>query len=113
MEKGFDYGLKPGNDLGSGRAKDKEEFLPQIIARLNRIFMTDGLSDADLTNYAQTIRDKVRETKLAMLGGHQAVDDAVMDSSEAHKNQMMQYLSNPEVARSFARVVFDLISAIE
>ena len=46
----------------------------------------------------------------AMLGDFpQALDDAVMDSSEAHQNQMMQILSNPEVAKGFAQVVFDLI----
>ena len=46
----------------------------------------------------------------AMLGDFpKALDDAVMDSSEAHQNQMMQILSNPEVAKGFARVVFDLI----
>ncbi|MBA4502120.1 hypothetical protein [Marinobacterium marinum] len=38
----------------------------------------------------------------------QAVDDAVMGSSEAHQNQMLQILSNPQVAQGFARVVFDM-----
>ncbi len=32
-----------------------------------------------------------------------------MDSCEAHQKQMLQILSNPEVAKGFARVVFDLI----
>jgi type I restriction enzyme R subunit len=45
-----------------------------------------------------------------MLGDFpKALDDAVMDSSEAHQKQMMQYLSNPDVAKGFARVVFDLL----
>jgi type I restriction enzyme R subunit len=123
METHGSYGLTPGNELGSAKAKDKkEEFLSQILARLNDLFVTDGLSDGDLTNYAQTIRDKVRENKSvmdqiqnntpeqAMLGDFpKALDDAVMDSSEAHRNQMMQILSNTEVAKGFARVVFDLI----
>ncbi|MET3998717.1 hypothetical protein [Marinobacterium sp. MBR-109] len=39
----------------------------------------------------------------------QAVDDAVMSSSEAHQNQMLQILSNPQVAQGFARVVFDML----
>jgi type I restriction enzyme R subunit len=122
-EDSSEYKLHPGSDLGSGKAKDKkEEFLSQILERLNELFLTDGLSDADLTNYAQTIRDKVKENKSvmhqiqnntpeqAMLGDFpKALDDAVMDSSEAHRNQMMQILSNPEVAKGFARVVFDLI----
>ena len=123
MEPGADYKLQPGNDLGSAKAKDKkEEFLSQILARLNELFITDGLTDKDLINYAHTIRDKVSENKnvmnqvrnnspeQAMLGDFpKALDDAVMDSSEAHQKQMMQILSNPEVAKGFARVVFDLI----
>jgi len=32
-----------------------------------------------------------------------------MDSSEARNNQMMQLLSNPAKAASFAKVVFDLL----
>lgn len=123
METEGDYGLKPASEIGSAKAKDKkEEFLSQILERLNDLFITDGLTDADLTNYAHTIRDKVRENKSvmnqiqnntpeqAMLGDFPtALDDAVMDSSKAHQNQMMQILSNPEVAKGFAQVVFDLI----
>ncbi|WP_210436120.1 hypothetical protein [Photobacterium toruni] len=39
----------------------------------------------------------------------QAIDDAVMDSNESHQEMMMQYLSNPELAKGFARVVFDML----
>ncbi len=47
----------------------------------------------------------------AMLGDFtKALDDAVMDSSEAHQNQKMQILSNPQVAHGFARAVFDMLS---
>ena len=45
-----------------------------------------------------------------MLGDFpKAIDDAVMDSSEAHQDQMMQLLSNPDKAKGFAKVVFDLL----
>ncbi len=122
-EDSTEYKLQPANDLGSAKAKDKkEEFLSQILERLNELFITDHLTDNDLTSYAHTIRDKVSENKKvmdqirnnaadqAMLGDFpKAIDDAVMDSSEAHQNQMMQVLSNPEVAKGFAKVVFDLI----
>ena len=67
MEPAGDYKLSPGNDLGSAKAKDKkEEFLSQILARLNELFITDGLTDKDLINYAHTIRDKVSENKNVM-----------------------------------------------
>ncbi|MCK4508166.1 MAG: type I restriction endonuclease subunit R, partial [Desulfuromonadales bacterium] len=45
-EDSSEYKLHPGSDLGSGKAKDKkEEFLSQILERLNELFMTDGLTD--------------------------------------------------------------------
>ena len=118
-----EYGLKPGEELGSAKAKDKkEEFLSQIINRLNELFITDELTEKDLVNYAYTIRDKVSENALVMSQIHnntseqailgdfsKAIDDAVMDSSEAHQNQMLQVLSDPNRASAFARVVFDLL----
>ena len=104
-------------------AKDKqEEFLSQIIERLNELFVTDKLSEGDLVNYVNTISDKVRENGLvmkqisnntseqALLGDfHKAVDEAIMDSGDAHNNQMMQLLSDPDKAKGFARLVFELL----
>lgn len=120
-----DYKLEPGDGVGTAKAKNKkEEFLSQIITRLNELFITDNLTENDIVNYAYTIRDKVRENQQvmneinsntaeqAMLGGFsKAVDDAVLDSGEAHKNQMMQLLSDPERAKGFAKVVFELLRA--
>jgi type I restriction enzyme R subunit len=122
-EDAGEYKLEPGEGLGTAKAKDKqEEFISQIISRLNELFITDHLTELDLVNYAHTIRDKVSEnalvmkqiasnsTEQAMLGDFtKAVDDAVMDSSDAHNNQMMQLLSNPAKAAGFAKVVFDLL----
>jgi len=117
------YTLDPGDEIGSAKARDKkEEFLSVILKRLNELFITDNLTDDDMLNYARTVADKVGENERVMhqirnntpdqafLGDFpQAVDDAVMGSSEAHQNQMMQILSNPQVAQGFARVVFDLL----
>ena len=117
------YELEPGDALGTAKAKDpKEEFLSQIIVRLNELFITDELTDADMVNYAHTVKDKVMENKLvmqqisentaeqAMLGDfNKAMDDAIMDSSAAHQNQMMQLLSDPNKAAGFAKLVFEMI----
>ncbi len=67
-------------------------------------------------------RDKVSENSLvmqqlannsteqAMLGDFsKAVDDAVLDSNEAHQNQMLQLLSDPAKAEGFAKLVFELL----
>ncbi len=119
-----EYQLEPGDAVGTAKAKDpKEEFLSQIIARLNELFVTDELTDKDMVNYAHTVKDKVMENKLvmqqilensaeqAMLGDFpKAMDDAIMDSSDAHQNQMMQLLSNPAKAAGFAKLVFEMIA---
>ena len=115
--------LPLGESLGSAKAKDKkEELLSQIISRLNELFVVDELTNKDLVNYAYTIRDKVIENSIvmqqlannsaeqAMLGDFsKAVDDAILDSSAAHRNQMMQLLSDPNKTKGFARIIFDLL----
>lgn len=123
---GEDY-IHPADGLGTGKGRDRqEEMLSHIIQRLNEVFITDNLTDNDLVNYANTIADKVRENtrvmsqiannteEQAILGDFsKAVDDAVLDSSEAHQNQMMQLLADPAKAKGFARVVFDLLKLAE
>lgn len=118
--------LTPGDALGTAKAKDpKEEFLSQIISRLNELFITDNLTTNDLVNYANTVRDKMRENSLvinqmanntpeqAMLGDFsKAFDDAIMDSSDAHQNQMMQLLSDPTRAAKFKKFMFGYIQAV-
>lgn len=64
VKEGADTGLYPATDLGTGKPRNKqEEWLSQIIARLNDLFVTDGLTDQDLINYAYTIRDKISENE--------------------------------------------------
>ncbi|PUE25880.1 hypothetical protein B9Z38_05905 [Limnohabitans sp. MMS-10A-160] len=118
-----EYKLEPGEGLGTAKPKDKkEEYLSQIINRLNEVFVTDQLTDKDMVNYAYTIRDKVGENikvmkqiennsaEQALLGDFsKAIDDAILDSSDAHQNQMMQLLADPSKAANFARIVFDLL----
>ncbi len=46
----------------------------------------------------------------AMLGDFsKAVDDAVLYSNEAHKNQMLQLLADPAKAKGFAKLAFELL----
>ncbi|CAH0531676.1 hypothetical protein CTH30272_03922 [Allocatenococcus thiocycli] len=119
-----EYKLHPSNDVGTAKPKDKkEEFLSYIIERLNEVFVTDNLTDKDMINYVFTVRDKLTENETvmsqianntreqAMLGDFpRAIDDAILSSNEAHQEQMMQLLSDPEKTRQFARVVFDMLS---
>ena len=124
QEDAAEYQLTPGDAAGSANAKDqKVEFLSQIVTRLNELFITDQLTEKDVVNYAYTISDKMRENALvmrqllsnsaeqAMLGDFpKALDDAIMDSGEAHQNQMMQLLSSPSKAKMFSRVIFDILT---
>lgn len=118
-------GLYAVNDLGTRKPRDKlEEWLSTIITRLNDLFVTDGLTDRDLINYAYTIRDKLSENESvmhqiannapeqALLGDFAvALDEAVIGSSEAHQSQMMQYLNSKELQVGFQRVIFDMLLA--
>ncbi len=115
--------LEPSSDVGSAKPKDKkEEFMSQIVARLNEMFITDNLTDGDMINFLHTTASKVAENDAvmkqvknntadqALLGDFpQAFDDAVMDSNEAHQEMMMQYLSNPELADGLKRLAFELL----
>ncbi|QAU34909.1 DEAD/DEAH box helicase family protein [Janthinobacterium sp. 17J80-10] len=123
MQESDEYKLAPGDEAGTAKAKDKKvEFLSQIVHRLNELFITDHLTESDMVNYAHTIRDKVKENEVvmrqlanntaeqALLGDFpKAVDDAILDSSDAHREQMMQLLSDPKKAAGFAKIVFDLL----
>ena len=118
-------GLYPSSDIGTGKPRNREEeWLSQIIARLNELFVTEGLSEKDMINYAYTIRDKVGENQhvmnqiannspeQALLGDFaDALDDAVIESGEAHENQKMQYLNSKELQAGFQQVVFDMLLA--
>jgi type I restriction enzyme R subunit len=123
QENSQNHKLEPGEGLGTAKPKDKkEEYLSLIINRLNEVFVTDQLTDKDMVNYAYTIRDKVGENikvmmqiennsaEHALLGDFsKAIDDAILGSSEAHQNQMMQLLADPSKAANFARIVFDML----
>ena len=115
--------LDPTGEVGSGTAKDREEdFLSRIISRLNELFVSDNLTDGDMISYAKTLTGKLAENssvmnqvnnnspEQAMLGDFAgALDNAVMDSSAAQQDMMVQYLSNPEIARGVAHIVFDML----
>ncbi|CAM3920651.1 type I restriction endonuclease subunit R [Rheinheimera salexigens] len=125
-EDAADCKLEPGDALGSASPKDKKEiFLSELVAKLNELFITDELTNADMINYAYTILGKVKENttvmhqvanntpEQAMLGDFpKAVDDAILSSSDAHQNQMMQLLSDPRKADLFTKLIFNMMSSI-
>lgn len=116
-------GINPGSGLGSGKAKDKqEEFISQIIARLNDVFAGDGLTEADMLSYAKTIKEKVQEDpkvitqianntrEQALLGDFpKAVEDAILNSNEAQQKQMIKLLSMSEKFSQFINTIYDMM----
>lgn len=116
-------GLQPGSGLGSGKARDKqEEFLSQIIERLNEVFAGDGLSESDMLNYARTIKDKVQEDQKvitqiannsreqALLGDFpKAVEEAILNSNEAQQKQMMKLLFMSDKFSQFMNTIYDMM----
>ncbi|CRL11961.1 Type I restriction enzyme EcoR124II R protein [Phaeobacter italicus] len=116
-------GLEPGSGLGSGKAKDKkEEFLSQIIQRLNEVFAGEGLTEDDMVSYFHTIKSKVHANapvmkqikkntrEQIMLGDYPlAVDDALFESSEAHQKQFLKLMKDPEQLDRFKRLLLDMV----
>ena len=123
VENSPEHKLEPGTEMGSGKAKDaKQEFMSAVIQRLNEVFVTDGLTEGDMINYAVTIRDKLSENQIvmtqiannspeqAMLGDFlHSAEDAIFESDEAHQNQKMQLLTDPAKMNQFVRILFDML----
>ena len=111
-----------GIEGGGAVVKDpKKEFLSQIITHMNALFEGE-LTDDDMLNYARTIKDKVMENskvmeqvtnnskEQAMMGGFaEAINDAVIESLDAHQNLATQVLAKDRVRRGLADVVYELI----
>ena len=76
-----------------------------------------------MLNYARTIKDKVMENakvieqvnnntkEQAMMGGFaEAINDAVIDSLDAHQNLATQVLGEERIRNGFANIVYELIA---
>ena len=111
--------IKPGE----ATAHDPEkELLSEIVEHMNALFEGE-LSDDDMLNYARTIKDKVMENEKvmhqvnnntkeqAMMGGFaEAINDAVIDSLDAHQNLATQVLGEERIRTGFANIVYELIA---
>jgi type I restriction enzyme R subunit len=117
----YDVKLRPMTDSGSAGVRDKEtELLTETVERLNLMFGAGKLSDKDLLNYANAIKDKLLENERimdqvrnnpadrVMLGDFpKAVDAAVIEAGNVHQEMMMTYLKNPATREQFMRFLLD------
>ncbi|MAC46768.1 MAG: restriction endonuclease subunit R [Oceanospirillum sp.] len=115
--------LSPSKESSGAAPKDpKTELLNDIIARMNDLFIEDGLSENDMLNYANTIAGKVSENEVvmdqlrsntkeqAMLGQFpESINEAVIESMGVHDKMAMKLLSNEAVAKGFAGLMFDVL----
>ncbi|EGK11764.1 type I restriction endonuclease subunit R [Psychrobacter sanguinis] len=127
QEHSEDNQLEPASGLGTATPKDKkDDYLSEIIKQLNDIFAGEGFTEDDLVNYAQTIRDKMAESEIvmnqvrnntkdqAMLGDFPvAIDDAMIDSREAHEKMMMHIFSDKNAHNKFSSIIYDMLSELD
>ena len=116
-------GELPSIGEGGATARDPEkELLSQVLGHMNALFEGD-LTDEDMINYANTIKDKVLENdkvmeqvrnntkEQSMMGGFaEAINSAVIDSLDVHQNLATQVLGEERIREGFANIVYELIS---
>ena len=114
--------LKGITDVGSATPKDPEKvFLTKIVDDINSLFGGD-FTEGDTYNYVKTLADKVQEDTVvieqisnntkeqAMLGGFaERLNDAVIESLDAHQSMATQVLSEDRIRRGLANIVYDVI----
>jgi type I restriction enzyme R subunit len=108
---------------GEAKARDPEkELLSAILGTMNALFEGE-LSDEDMINYANTIKDKVLENdkvveqvsnntkEQAMMGGfRESIKDAVISSLDVHQDLATQVLSKQSTSDGFANIIYELIA---
>ncbi|WP_196140646.1 type I restriction endonuclease subunit R [Aliikangiella sp. G2MR2-5] len=129
LQLGHKIGEEPPSYLpptkeGTGAVpKDpKTEFLHDILSRMNDIFVEDGFSEGDKLNYANTLASKVAEDEVAveqaknnskeqaMLGQFpEAINKAIIESMGVHEKMATLALSNDDVAKGLASLVYDMV----
>jgi len=118
---GDDNELKAANPGGAVAKDPEQELLSQIVGYMNSLFAGD-LTDADMLNYARTIKDKVMENdrvveqvinntkEQAMMGGFaDAINDAVIDSLDANKTLATQVLGEEKIRAGFSNLIYELV----
>lgn len=118
-----EHKLEPGNELGTAKAKDKkEDFLSQVIQRLNEMFIMDQLLDSDtvgalnmtvgqLKANSKVMKQFENNSRDQVMRGDfpEVVEDALLGADEAFKEIVQQLFSDPEKMRSFKDLAYDVL----
>lgn len=118
-----DYNLKPGSDIGSGKAHNPEKkYLSEIIQALNTLFGAE-VSDDDQLQFLNTIADRIRRQQdvMAQINNHspdqimhglfpRRVSDTVLDAMTDNEKLSLEVLDNKESERRFALLILKIIN---
>lgn len=122
-EEEADGKLKPLTNVGGGQARDPQmEKLSALIQQMNTLFEGE-LTDADLLNYANHIRDKMLESEVlekqananekdqfgASPDFKRAISDAVLSAYESHKSMSEQWMSKESVRAGLADILLEMV----
>jgi type I restriction enzyme R subunit len=118
-----DLVLEAPTGQGTGKSHTKEEILlSELVHQLNLIF-EDELTDNDMVNYAEGIRDKVMEdTEVALQAMNntsidqfangkirQAIPGAIVGMMSANQKMTNQVMANSETMQEFAAIITRMV----
>ncbi len=109
--------------MGTAKAKDKkEDFLSQVIQRLNEMFITDQLLDSDMIGALnmtvgqpqaneKIMKQTENNSRDQVIRGDfpDVVEDALLSADEAFKEIVMQLFSDAERMNSFKSLAYDVL----
>ncbi|MDR0815785.1 MAG: DEAD/DEAH box helicase family protein [Desulfovibrio sp.] len=116
-------GMKALEGLGTGLARDRETaYLRDIITRMNELFEGE-LSEGDLLNYANTLRDKILENEtLAQQAAvnplhlfalspdfEPAMQNAVLECFDKNRAMTRQMLSSEHIMRGMTTLLAEAV----
>ena len=118
-----DYGIKPGSDIGSGKASDPEQKrLAEIVQALNELFGSE-VSDEDQLGFLRAIAQRIsRESDvMAQVNNHSAeqvmhglfpdrVSDTVLDAMTDQEKLSLAVLDSNTSIRRFAEQVLKVLT---
>lgn len=119
-----EYPLKPGSDIGTGKAHDPEkQRLSEIIQALNDLFGAE-VGDDDQLQFLHTIAERIsrQDDVMAQVNNHapdqvmhglfpKRVVDTVLDAMTDHEKLSLEVLDNEDSGRQFALLVLKILTA--
>ena len=114
--------LKPIKPGGAKPREPKKDLISHIIKTLNEIFGKE-ISDEDILNYANAIKDKVMSNEdvmykvknnskdQALIGGFEdAVKTAVVENFDTHQKIAEKLFSEANTIKLFANIIYEMVS---